>query len=316
MKGKRIFYIVVCVILLILAAVLCTAGAVQKGKLEGENIARTVGIVIAALIFLARGLIRTKDDNPNLTVYETENKNHIEFAFKGEGQEKLRKELLLGIHYFTIDENQKAINKLEGLLPHCKTDYDFVAVELFLANSYECIGGKQKAIELYRDVVARDPQKSTAWSNLGLIYKELGDIRNALDCLSEAVKTDPKNPYAHNNMAVAFISVGAYDYAIPYAMNALDLKTNMHQASNALAISFNAMSEYEKAEHYFSVSMRLGVEPNGLREAMEKHKDAFVPYDEDEEDEADKENEEVSAQESTDTQESSDTQENKEDGEN
>ena len=283
MNKTRALYVVIFSALIIVMGALCVSEYVSDGSLSRRTVASAIGVLVASLVFLAKGLLKTRGQVTDLRVYESEFKKHIEKAFIREGMEKERHALLVGIDYFSRDEYTKAIKQLESLLPRCETSYDVCAVKLFLADCYNSMGARVKAIELYEDIVARNDSYSTAWSNMGNIYNDLGNTKRALDCLKRAVETDPENPYAYNNFACALVSAGAYDIAIPYAHKALELKTNFYQASNALAICYNAMSRYEEAERYFKISVSHGVKPEGLRAAMEKHKDAFIPYDEDEE---------------------------------
>ena len=283
MKTTRAIYITIfCVCLLIIAG-LCAYEITTTGTLSKRAIASTVGIGLASLIFLAKGLLRTKGAKTDLRAYEDMHKKHIERAFTRPGQEKNRTALLMGIDYFTTHQYNKGIKHLERLLKKCESTWDLCAVELFLAKCYYKIGATNKAIELYEDMIRRDPLRATAWSNLGYIYIDLGDSKKALDCLSKAVQADPENPHAFVNMAVALINIGGYDYALPYALKALELKTNMVEASNAVAVCYIAMGDYESAERYFKISVRNGASAGELRQALELHKDCFVPYEEDKE---------------------------------
>lgn len=292
MKTTRAIYITIfCVCLLIIAG-LCAYEITTTGTLSKRAIASTIGVGLASLIFLAKGLVRTKGAKTDLRAYEDLHKKHIEKAFTRPGQEKNRTALLMGIDYFTTHQYNKGIKHLERLLKKCESTWDFCAVELFLARCYYKIGGTNKAIELYEDMIRRDPLRATAWSNLGYIYIDLGDSKRALDCLSKAVQADPENPHAFVNMAVALINIGGYDYALPYALKALELKTNMIEASNAVAVCYIAMGDYESAERYYKMSVRNGANAGELRQAMELHKDCFVPYENEEDENAENEAEE------------------------
>lgn len=293
MKTTRGLYIIIFCICLGLIAGLCIFEWNATGSLGKRAIATSAGIGVAAVIFLAKGLLRTKGAKTDLRVYESENKKHIENAFTEPGQEKHRQALLMGIDYFTTRQYNKGIKHLERLLKKCETAWDFCAVEMFLALCYHRIGATNKAIEIYEDILKRDPRRSSVWSNLGNIYTDLGQSKKALDCLSKAIEHDPENPYAYSNMAGALMGVGAYDYAIRYAQKALELKSNLYQASSDIAISLYAMGKYEDAEIYYKLAVKNGQDPSTLRRAMEICKDTFVPYDEEDEENGDAETDEA-----------------------
>lgn len=283
MKTTRAIYIIIFCICLLLIAGMCIFEFTKTGTLSQRAIVSSIGIGLASVIFLAKGFLRTSGAKTDLRVYESENKKHIENAFTEPGREKHRQALLMGIDYFTTRQYKKGIKHLERLLKKCETTWDFCAVETFLALCYHRLGANNKAIEIYEDILRRDPRRSTVWSNLGNLYNDLGQSRKALDCLSKAIENDPENPYAYSNMSGAFMGVGAYDYAIPYAQKALEFKSNMYQASSNIAISLYAMGKYEDAEIYYKHAVKNGQDPSTLRRAMEICKDSFVPYDEDEE---------------------------------
>lgn len=283
MKTTRGIYIIIfCVCLLIIAG-LCVFEFTTTGTLGRKAITTSIGVGVASLIFLAKGLLKTSGAKTDLRAYESENKKHIENAFTDPGKEKYRQALLVGIDYFTTRQYKKGIKHLEGLLKKCESTWDFCAVEMFLALCYHRIGAVNKSIEIYEDILRRDSRRSSVWSNLGNIYVDLGQSRKALDCLSKAIEHDPENPYAYCNMSGAFMGVGAYDYAIPYAQKALELKSNMYQAASNVAISLFAMSKYDDAEIYYKLAVKNGQDPSTLRRAMEMCKDSFVPYDEESE---------------------------------
>ncbi len=278
---RKIIFILIFVALVATAIALTVYDCINADKLEVITIVKAVALLGSATAFLVKGLYGTGAPR-NLKAYEVEYKKHIEYAFTREESKKERKSLLIAIDLYTKDSCKSAISRLEKLIPKCETLADFYAVKLIMALCYTDLGYTQMAIETYEEIVHRDPSKSTPWSNLGYQYSKLGNIKKALDCYGKAIEADPTNPYSYSNMANEFIKVGAYDIAIPYGIKALEIKSNMHQASNALAISYNAMSNYAEAERYFRMSVANGVEPEGLRSIMEYHKDAFVPYEEEE----------------------------------
>lgn len=280
MKTTRAIYITIFFFCLLIIAGLCSFEIITTGALSKRAIISSIGICIASVIFLLKGILKTKGAKADLRVYADMHKKHIEHAFTRVGAEKERTALLVGIDYFSTRQYNKGIKHLEKLLKKCESHHDFCAVELFLARCYHRIGATNKAIELYEDMIRRDPLRATAWSNLGYIYIDLGDSKRALDCLSKAVQADPENPHAFVNMAVALINVGGYDYALSYALKALELKNNMIEASNAVTICYMAMKDYESAERYYKISVRNGANASELRQTMELHKDCFEPYEE------------------------------------
>jgi tetratricopeptide (TPR) repeat protein len=73
----------------------------------------------------------------------------------------------------------------------------------FKAIYYKRRGEFDKAFAMYRSIVAQEPDYSTAWFDMGMIYLEQDNLDKAIEHFSIAIKTDPIfiNAYYYRGMA-------------------------------------------------------------------------------------------------------------------
>lgn len=198
---------------------------------------------------------------------EKANEKHIRTAFSD--REKEKKQLINAISYFTAGTYTKALDILDMLLLECVTDDDFCAVQTFRGICKSRLGLDEEALEIYLSVLARDDQRSTVWSNLGIIYQEkYVDYDKAEEAFKNAVRVDPENAFAYNNLAGLHISQENYASAVNYGMKALELKPGLYQASNALCIAYYAMGNNEDSAKYYKRSIALGVNASELQSRL------------------------------------------------
>lgn len=263
MKQKTaltILYTVLAVILLLLVL-----QVIQDGKLESRVVMRA----IVSLGLCGSGIYKvTRQKAGSTQAYEQQYKDILCTAFTQEGRKPLRRKLLQAITLYNQNRMTDSIKKLEALLPQCKTSDDHCAVLMFLALNYTDLKLTDKAIATYDKLLSLDNTRSTAWSNLGLLYKKEGNNLQSITCYENAVRYDDKNPYAYNNMAAAYYSMGSYQKAVDAAKKALDLKNNMYQASNTLCLAYACLGDSEESEKYFTLSVANGADAQGLKKAV------------------------------------------------
>ena len=69
-------------------------------------------------------------------------------------------------------------------------------------------GNFEVAKNLYNKILEVEPSFIDAQSNLGNIFKELGENQKAISCYEKAIEIDPNILNAHNNLGVLFKELG------------------------------------------------------------------------------------------------------------
>jgi tetratricopeptide (TPR) repeat protein len=89
---------------------------------------------------------------------------------------------------FSNRNNPTAVQYFDNAL---RLDSSNLEAREFKGVFYKRRGEFDKAFEIYRDIVARNPDYSNAYFDMGVIYLELDSLSKAYDNFDIAVKTDP-----------------------------------------------------------------------------------------------------------------------------
>ena len=269
MKKRKIVTGVCFALLLILTVALPLGEYLLTGQISKKSISGSIALLISDILFLVRNISLVKvSRRKSYAVYESEYDHLIGNAFRSPESKKDRQRLLDAIFTYNQNDFIKAVSQFEKLLPKCIVSSDKYAVMMFIALCYTDMGANKKAIEAYEKILDYDMTKSDAWSNLGYIYRKLGDFDKQAQCYLKAIEYDPQNPYAFNNMAQALFDIGCYEDAIPYAQRALELKSNLHPAASCLAMCYCAIGNEEACTHFTRIALNNGSSSYGLNKML------------------------------------------------
>lgn len=236
-----------------------------NGEVTSKSILGTIALFVGDFLFLIKNVVAySSPDKKTFEIYESDYKDIIGNAFLQDECKKDRVKLLKAIHLYNQNKFNLSIEMLNKLIPKCQLSSDRYAVLTFIALNYTDMGAYSKAVETYERLLRYDISKSDAWSNLGYVYKKMGDFEKQMECYSHAIENNGKNAYAFNNMAQGLFSAGYYEDAIPYAERALELKPNLHPAASCLALCHCALGNDEECEHYSKIAISNGTSQLGL----------------------------------------------------
>jgi tetratricopeptide (TPR) repeat protein len=115
-------------------------------------------------------------------------------------------------------------------------------------------GHAARAAELYREVLALDPEQADVWRYLGAAQRDCGEISAALDAFQQAVKRAPENASYRAELATTLHGAGRLQDAVEAYQAALDgdptdhaCRNNLAGALSALGRKVEAVEEYRKA---------------------------------------------------------------------
>ena len=74
-------------------------------------------------------------------------------------------------------------------------------------------GQLQTAEQIYRQVLAVEPNQADAWHLLGVLGAQTGNDQHAVECISRAVALKPDFAEAHNNLGNVLRGQGKLDEA-------------------------------------------------------------------------------------------------------
>ena len=134
------------------------------------------------------------------------------------------------------------------------------APSLSLALQYHQSGQLDAAAEIYREVLADEPQNADARHLLGLVALQSGNYELAADQILRAIRLKSGVAVFHSNLGVAYQSLKKLDEAIACFRRAIKLAPNHAEAHNNLA---NALREQGKVpEAIASWRRAVALKPN------------------------------------------------------
>jgi len=121
-------------------------------------------------------------------------------------------------------------------------------------------GRLHQAEQLYRQVLARQPDHIIATHNLGVIAHQTGRFDIAVGLFRRAIALNPNDAEAHNNLGSALKGCGPLDEAIASFRRGLALKPNSPEAHYKLGVSLQEKGELDGAVAAYrqAVALRPG----------------------------------------------------------
>jgi tetratricopeptide (TPR) repeat protein len=108
-------------------------------------------------------------------------------------------------------------------------------------------GNHQRAIECIHRALAVKPDWAEAEASLGNVLREQGKLDEAVAVLQRALARKPDFALAHNNLGVAFKHQGKRQEAVACYRRALELKPGFAEAHSNLGDALNDQGEWEEA---------------------------------------------------------------------
>jgi type IV pilus biogenesis/stability protein PilW len=90
---------------------------------------------------------------------------------------------------------------------------------------------------LWRTTIARNPNSSMAYNNLGIIYFNKGRMDEAMACCSKAVEIQPDSANAHFNLGHIFLRQGQLDEAVAHFQRVMEIQPNDAKAHSDLGLA-------------------------------------------------------------------------------
>jgi protein O-GlcNAc transferase len=143
---------------------------------------------------------------------------------------------------------------------------------LAIALQYHQAGRLQEAEQLYRQILAADPQHADAWHALGVLAHHTGQPLTAAEYIARSIGLNPNVAERHRNLGLTLQALGRFEEAVGCFRTALKLDPSLAETHVSLGHVLQAMGKWdESAESY---RLALGVKPdcaeayNGLGNAL------------------------------------------------
>lgn len=129
-------------------------------------------------------------------------------------------------------------------------------------------GDPRSALQMFDEVLARNPDNAAAWCNRGLALAAIKQPTDAVDCFFRSLALDPNLEAGYNNLSLALSELGRFDEARSTAKSGLKvfpdslplqlaLATVLHREGDLIAAK--AQFEIAVADHAASADARIGL---------------------------------------------------------
>ena len=97
---------------------------------------------------------------------------------------------------------QQEVTQLEGLVKNDPENYQ--AWKKMGDNLFD-IGEFQRSVDAYRKALAIDDSDPNVWTDMGVMYRKLGNPEKALESFDEAIKKGPNHAVSRLNKGVVYV---------------------------------------------------------------------------------------------------------------
>lgn len=126
-----------------------------------------------------------------------------------------------------------------------------------LGNVYVDAGRYAEAIALFKTALVRNPSYIQAHNNLGNAYDKIGDFDAAIAAYQVVLRLSPGQPAALNNLGGVYFRKGWVERAIAEYEAALRIKPDYADARNNLGTGYRSQGRYAEAVDQFRQALRL-----------------------------------------------------------
>lgn len=169
---------------------------------------------------------------------------NLNFAVAGESVLKLKPTgPALAISRWTFNNSLEQPKLAEDL---CRQGY-----------SFSINGEDQKALEFFRQAIAKDPKNTMAWNGLGYCHVGLNNPQAAIRAYQQAIKTDPTDASLHFNLANYYIKLGRLQAAIDSYRQVISLNPAFEKAYFRLGIIYTQLDRLDEGKAAFEEVIRL-----------------------------------------------------------
>jgi protein O-GlcNAc transferase len=129
---------------------------------------------------------------------------------------------------------------------------------LNLAEEHHQAGHLAEAKEIYRTVLAAQPNNIRAINNFGVALTAEGNWEQAIECFGCAVTAQPDSAEGHVNLGGALAAIGRRREAAAHFNRAVALQPNLYEAHYNLGVNLHELGELDQAIESLHHAIALG----------------------------------------------------------
>jgi tetratricopeptide (TPR) repeat protein len=163
-----------------------------------------------------------------------------------------------GMRLLTAEDYSEAVKHLEMAIQLGVSQYKTELVYTCLGNAYNKMDKFEKAIEMHKKALEKNPDFYKAWVNLGIVHRLTGDFDQAEQCYLKAMNLEPDYAELHASLGALNIFQGKYQEAVKQLERAVELDEKLPVAWSNLALAYATIGQFKKAQSALKKAVVLG----------------------------------------------------------
>jgi tetratricopeptide (TPR) repeat protein len=195
--------------------------------------------------------------NPLLEACIVRNGTRIAFRHRGAMVDPIRRQLLFDFDRAAEDQRPTParapvpLRSSEAAAPRGVQDRFFAAVQA------EEAGEKQRAIAIYEEILAIDPQYAAAYINLGTMQFHLHEYERAEELYRQATEADPGYALAFFDLGNVLDELERLDESIEAYLRAVELAPQYADAHYNLALAYERVKRHRAALKHWQAYLKI-----------------------------------------------------------
>ena len=118
-------------------------------------------------------------------------------------------------------------------------------------------GRKEEALAYFHQMIDKDPYNSKAWTNIGDIYRMMGQYEESIDPYEFALSIDPEDLWTNMHLADIYYDLGRYKEAIDTLEEALRNGIETSMIHTTIGDCYYRLNDLQTAEEHFSKALEI-----------------------------------------------------------
>jgi tetratricopeptide (TPR) repeat protein len=164
----------------------------------------------------------------------------------------------LGCLYAITDIPNSLTSALKEYLKATSIDPDYAEAFSNLGVIYTQLGHAEQALQAYNSAIEKNPGLADAHCNLGKLLDSQGKHDDSIKEYNTAIKLSPNDAVLYNNVAVAYINKGNKEEAEKAYLKAVELNPDLKEAHLGLGLIYDNQNQKDKAILHYEMYLSLG----------------------------------------------------------
>jgi protein O-GlcNAc transferase len=122
---------------------------------------------------------------------------------------------------------------------------------------YHRAGDLERAEQVYRQILAKDPFQGDAWFYLGTACLARGRFGDAIVSYRRVLELSPGHVMAQHNLGAAFLQQNQWDLAVAHLRQAIQLQPDFADAYNTLGVALSNQGNPAEAESCYRQALKI-----------------------------------------------------------